>query len=61
MGDPPKSLMLAAVVDVIKKEGLLDLARESGQHLMDGLQDLQVNYDFIFSCQTFDLTLLSFD
>ncbi|XP_033630525.1 4-aminobutyrate aminotransferase, mitochondrial-like [Asterias rubens] len=44
MGDPPKLLMLAAVVDVIKKEGLLDLARESGQHLMDGLQDLQAKY-----------------
>ena len=47
MGDPSKLLMLAAVVDVIKKNGLVDVARESGQYLLDGLKDLQVARNLI--------------
>ncbi|PIK38213.1 putative 4-aminobutyrate aminotransferase, mitochondrial [Apostichopus japonicus] len=44
MGDPPKVLMMEAVLDVIRREGLLDLTRTSGAHLMAGLEDIQAKY-----------------
>ncbi|XP_022092684.1 4-aminobutyrate aminotransferase, mitochondrial-like [Acanthaster planci] len=44
MGDPPKLLMLAAIVKVIKEMDLVGVARDSGQYLMDGIKDLQSKY-----------------
>ncbi|KAJ8037076.1 4-aminobutyrate aminotransferase, mitochondrial [Holothuria leucospilota] len=44
MGDPSKVLMMEAAVDVIKRDGLLELIRESGACLQAGLEDIQNKY-----------------
>ncbi|XP_038065918.1 4-aminobutyrate aminotransferase, mitochondrial-like [Patiria miniata] len=44
MGDPPKLLMLGAIIKVIQEMDLVGQARESGQYMMDGIKDLQARY-----------------
>ncbi|XP_041061682.1 4-aminobutyrate aminotransferase, mitochondrial isoform X2 [Carcharodon carcharias] len=49
LGDPSKSLMFAEVLNVIKREKLLDNVIESGKVLLQGLKDLQVLYPHILN------------
>ena len=44
MGDPSKIVLLEKVVQVVKRDNLLNLAQESGRKLMDGLKDLSKRY-----------------
>lgn len=44
MGDPSKVLLMEAVLDVVKRDRLLELTRESGAHLQAGLEDIQNKY-----------------
>jgi 4-aminobutyrate aminotransferase/(S)-3-amino-2-methylpropionate transaminase len=41
MGDSAKLVILKATIEVMKSENLLDLVKESGKLLLDGLMDLQ--------------------
>jgi 4-aminobutyrate aminotransferase/(S)-3-amino-2-methylpropionate transaminase len=41
MGDPSKLLLLEKIVQVIKRDNLLSVVRESGDVLLKGLKDLQ--------------------
>lgn len=41
MGDPSKLVLLEAVVNVIKKDSLLERVQRSGAKLYKGLRDLQ--------------------
>lgn len=49
MGDPTKLVVLSAFLEVLKKENLLDLVKESGHVLLTGLQQLQVNYTVLMN------------
>ncbi|XP_071797176.1 4-aminobutyrate aminotransferase, mitochondrial-like [Asterias amurensis] len=49
MGDPPKLMLLGAVLDIIKRDNLITVARESGQVLLDGLKSLQDKYPDLLS------------
>lgn len=42
LGDPSKNLLLAEVINVIKREDLLSNAAHAGKALLTGLLDLQV-------------------
>lgn len=42
MGDPSKNLFLAEVLNVIRRENLLEEVTRSGKALLNGLYDLQV-------------------
>lgn len=42
LGDPSKNLLLAEVINVIKREDLLSNAAHAGKALVTGLLDLQV-------------------
>lgn len=42
MGDPSKNLLLLEVLNVIRKENLLEEVTHSGKALLTGLYDLQV-------------------
>ena len=42
MGDSPRIEILQTVLDEIRKENLLDLARDSGDVLLSGLKELEV-------------------
>lgn len=42
LGDPAKNLLLAEVINVIKREDLLNNAAHAGKALLTGLLDLQV-------------------
>lgn len=42
MGDPSKNLLLAEVLNVIRRENLLEEVTRSGKALLNGLYDLQV-------------------
>lgn len=42
MGDPSKNLFLAEVLNVIRRESLLEEVTRSGKALLNGLYDLQV-------------------
>lgn len=42
MGDPSKNLFLAEVLNVIRRENLLEEVARSGKALMNGLYELQV-------------------
>lgn len=42
MGDPSKNILLAEVLNVIKRERLLDEVTRSGKALLHGLYELQV-------------------
>ncbi|XP_022092500.1 4-aminobutyrate aminotransferase, mitochondrial-like [Acanthaster planci] len=49
MGDTTRLLILGAVLEVVKKQNLIDVARESGQVLTEGLQSLQAKYPTLMS------------
>jgi len=49
MGDPSKLLLLETVVNVMKRDNLIDLVNKSGDHLLKGLVDMQVIFKFIFT------------
>lgn len=42
MGDPSKNLFLAEVLNVIRRENLLEEVTRSGKALLNGLYELQV-------------------
>lgn len=42
MGDPSKNLLLLEVLNVIRRENLLEEVTHSGKALLAGLQELQV-------------------
>lgn len=42
LGDPSKNLLLAEVINIIKREDLLNNAAHAGKVLLTGLLDLQV-------------------
>ncbi|VEN34023.1 unnamed protein product [Callosobruchus maculatus] len=44
MGDPGKTLLLQAILDVIKKENLLEQVNKSGKRLLDGMKDLEKEF-----------------
>ncbi|XP_022095786.1 4-aminobutyrate aminotransferase, mitochondrial-like [Acanthaster planci] len=49
MGDPPKVLLLEAVINQIRKDNLQDVVKMSGQYLLRGLEELQARYPHILS------------
>ncbi|XP_071794728.1 4-aminobutyrate aminotransferase, mitochondrial-like [Asterias amurensis] len=49
MGDPPKVMMLEAVIKQIKKDNLQEVVRASGEALLSGLEDLQAKYPDLIS------------
>uniref|UniRef100_A0A671V2S1 4-aminobutyrate aminotransferase n=1 Tax=Sparus aurata TaxID=8175 RepID=A0A671V2S1_SPAAU len=49
MGDPSKNLLLAEVLNVIRRENLLEEVTRSGKALLNGLYDLQAQYPGILS------------
>lgn len=44
MGDPSKNLFLLEVLNVIRRENLLEQVTHSGKALLDGLKELQVAF-----------------
>jgi 4-aminobutyrate aminotransferase / (S)-3-amino-2-methylpropionate transaminase len=49
MGDPGKLLLLEGVVDVIKKENLMEQVKRSGDRLFSGLKQLQTEFPALLS------------
>uniref|UniRef100_A0A3Q4GQP3 4-aminobutyrate aminotransferase n=1 Tax=Neolamprologus brichardi TaxID=32507 RepID=A0A3Q4GQP3_NEOBR len=49
MGDPSKNLFLSEVLNVIRRENLLDEVTRSGKALLNGLYELQAQYPSILS------------
>nr|XP_061805815.1 4-aminobutyrate aminotransferase, mitochondrial-like isoform X3 [Nerophis lumbriciformis] len=49
MGDPSKNVLLAEVLNVIRRENLLEEVNRSGKALMNGLYELQAQYPGILS------------
>lgn len=58
MGDPSKNLLLAEVLNVIRRENLLEEVTRSGKALLNGLYDLQVMYLQLYSCTPIQFALL---
>ena len=44
MGDPSKLLLLQGVLNVMKRDSLLDLVQKSGEKLMNGLKEFQKEF-----------------
>uniref|UniRef100_A0A8C5VV98 4-aminobutyrate aminotransferase, mitochondrial n=1 Tax=Microcebus murinus TaxID=30608 RepID=A0A8C5VV98_MICMU len=61
LGDPSKNLLLAEVIDVIKREDLLNNAAHAGKVLLTGLLDLQARYPQFISRVRGRGTFCSFD
>uniref|UniRef100_A0A8D0HJY3 4-aminobutyrate aminotransferase n=1 Tax=Sphenodon punctatus TaxID=8508 RepID=A0A8D0HJY3_SPHPU len=61
MGDPSKNLLLAEVMNVIKREDLLNNATHAGKVLLTGLLDLQALYPHLISRARGRGTFCSFD
>ncbi|MBZ3885817.1 4-aminobutyrate aminotransferase, mitochondrial, partial [Sciurus carolinensis] len=61
LGDPSKNLLLAEVINVIKREDLLDNAARAGKALLTGLLDLQARYPQFISRVRGRGTFCSFD
>ncbi|XP_025058899.1 4-aminobutyrate aminotransferase, mitochondrial isoform X2 [Alligator sinensis] len=61
LGDPAKNLMLAEVINVIKREDLLNNATHAGKALLTGLLDLQARYPHLISRVRGRGTFCSFD
>ncbi|XP_065268022.1 4-aminobutyrate aminotransferase, mitochondrial isoform X5 [Emys orbicularis] len=61
LGDPSKNLMLAEVINVIKREDLLNNAVHAGKALLAGLLDLQARYPHLISRARGRGTFCSFD
>uniref|UniRef100_A0AAQ4PLB9 4-aminobutyrate aminotransferase, mitochondrial n=1 Tax=Gasterosteus aculeatus aculeatus TaxID=481459 RepID=A0AAQ4PLB9_GASAC len=49
MGDPSKNLLLAEVLNVIRRENLLEEVTRSGKALLNGLYDLQAQFPGLLS------------
>lgn len=47
MGDPSKNLLLSEVLNVIRRENLLEEVTRSGKALLNGLYELQVQCLFM--------------
>ena len=50
LGDPSKVLLIGEVVKVIKEDNLLDNVQVTGDYLLTGLKDMQVN--LLYLCKT---------
>lgn len=61
LGDPSKNLLLAEVINVIKREDLLKNATHAGKALLTGLLDLQARYPQFISRVRGRGTFCSFD
>ncbi|XP_053551219.1 4-aminobutyrate aminotransferase, mitochondrial [Bombina bombina] len=61
LGDPSKNLLLAEVLNVIKREDLVTNAVQSGKVLIDGLLDMQSRYPHLISRVRGKGTFCSFD
>ncbi|XP_029431967.1 4-aminobutyrate aminotransferase, mitochondrial [Rhinatrema bivittatum] len=61
LGEPSKNLMLQEVLNVIKKEGLVNNAVQAGKVLHKGLLDLQARYPHLMSRARGQGTFCSFD
>ena len=42
VGDPSKVVLLEAVIKVIKQQNLMEQVNKTGEHLWNGLEELQV-------------------
>lgn len=49
MGDPAKLLQLKTIIDVVKRDALLDNAVETGHVLLNGFQEIQERYTGLVS------------
>uniref|UniRef100_G1LWF4 4-aminobutyrate aminotransferase n=1 Tax=Ailuropoda melanoleuca TaxID=9646 RepID=G1LWF4_AILME len=61
LGDPSKNLLLAEVINIIKREDLLNNATHAGKALLMGLLDLQARYPQFISRVRGRGTFCSFD
>uniref|UniRef100_A0A2K6DBX0 4-aminobutyrate aminotransferase, mitochondrial n=1 Tax=Macaca nemestrina TaxID=9545 RepID=A0A2K6DBX0_MACNE len=61
LGDPSKNLLLAEVINIIKREDLLNNAAHAGKVLLTGLLDLQARYPQFISRVRGRGTFCSFD
>ncbi|OCT64017.1 hypothetical protein XELAEV_18045117mg, partial [Xenopus laevis] len=61
LGDPSKNLLLAEVLNVIKREDLLSNTVQAGKALHDGLLDFQARYPHLVSRARGRGTFCSFD
>ncbi|KAL2766486.1 4-aminobutyrate aminotransferase, mitochondrial isoform 4 precursor, partial [Daubentonia madagascariensis] len=61
LGDPSKNLLLTEVINVIKREDLLNNAAHAGKALLTGLLDLQARYPQFISRVRGRGTFCSFD
>ncbi|XP_063286294.1 4-aminobutyrate aminotransferase, mitochondrial-like [Pelobates fuscus] len=61
LGDPSKTILLAEVLNVIKRDDLLNNAVLAGKVLLDGLLELQIHYSHIVSRVRGRGTFCSFD
>ncbi|CAH6786777.1 Abat [Phodopus roborovskii] len=61
LGDPSKNLLLAEVINIIKREDLLSNVTHAGQTLLTGLLDLQARYPQVISRVRGRGTFCSFD
>ncbi|XP_015273050.1 PREDICTED: 4-aminobutyrate aminotransferase, mitochondrial, partial [Gekko japonicus] len=61
LGDPSKNLLLAEVINVIRREDLLSNATHAGKVLLAGLLDLQNRYPHLISRARGRGTFCSFD
>ncbi|KAG9477119.1 hypothetical protein GDO78_002493, partial [Eleutherodactylus coqui] len=61
LGDPSKTLLLAEVLNVIKREDLLNNAVQAGKVLLDGILDFQSRYPHLVSRARGRGTFCSFD
>ncbi|XP_074052449.1 4-aminobutyrate aminotransferase, mitochondrial isoform X2 [Macrotis lagotis] len=61
LGDPSKNLLIAEVINVIKREDLLSNVTHAGKALLTGLMDLQARYPHLISRVRGRGTFCSFD
>lgn len=59
MGDPSKNLFLLEVLNVIRRENLLEEVTHSGKALLTGLHELQVLCVLIYSTEKIDTSSIS--
>jgi 4-aminobutyrate aminotransferase / (S)-3-amino-2-methylpropionate transaminase len=61
MGEPTKLVLLEKVVEVIKKNNLVEKTKNIGKLMLDGLRQLESNYPNLVSNSRGLGTLCSFD
>lgn len=61
MGDPSKVILLEAIVDVIKKENLLDRVTRVGDYMLRHLMDMQKEYSNVIHAVRGRGTFIAFD